>query len=110
MGYQTVMVHLQLGSQNVQVQHSNMAVLDVAKQIAQRCNAAVIGIVVGRQTQMIYGQGYQLMDFLDQENHYLEEKIAAEEILFKEAFNGYDKSVEWRSIVTVEPVVDFIVA
>ncbi len=50
------------------------------------------------------------MDFLDQENHYLEEKIAAEEILFKEAFNGYDKSVQWRSIVTVEPVVDFIVA
>ena len=110
MSYQTIMVHLQLGSSNVQLEHSNAAVLYASRQIAQRCNAAVIGIVVGQQTQMIYGEGYGLIDFFNREQGYLEEKIAAEEVIFKEAFNGYDKSVEWRSVVTMEPVVDFIVA
>ncbi len=110
MSYQTLMVHLQLGSSNAQIEHSNTAVLQAAKQIAQRCNAAVIGIVVGQQTQMIYGKGYALIDFFDREQDYLEEKIAAEEVLFRAAFKGHDQSVEWRSVVTMEPIVDFIVA
>lgn len=110
MSYQTIMVHLQLGSSNAQIEHLNAAVLHAAKQIAQRCNAAVIGIVVGQQTQMIYGKGYALIDFFDREQVYLEEKIAAEEVSFRVAFKGYDQSVEWRSVVTMEPVVDFIVA
>ena len=60
MGYQTIMVHLQLGSSNAQVEHSNAAVLHATKHIAQRCNASVIGIAVGQQTQIIYGEGYAL--------------------------------------------------
>ena len=103
MSYQTIMVHLQLG-------YSNAAVLHAAKQIAKRCNAAVIGLVVGQQTQMIYGKGYALMDFFDREQAQLEEKIATEEALFMEHFDGYASPLTWRSIVTMEPVVDFIVA
>ena len=110
MSYQTIMVHLQLGSSNAQLEQSNTAVLHAAKQIAQRCNAGVIGIVVGRQTQIIYGEGYALLDFFDREQDYLLEKIAAEEVLFRAAFKGYDKSVVWHSVVTTEPVVNFIVA
>ena len=97
------MVHLQLG-------HANTAVLQAATQIAQRCNAAVIGLVVGQQTLMIYGQGYQLVDFFDREQTVLQEKIDAEEVLFRAAFKGHAKSIEWLSIVTMEPAVDYVVA
>ena len=110
MSYQTIMVHLQLGSSNAQVEYSNAAVLHASRQIAQRCNAAVIGIMAGQQAQMIYGEGYALLDFFNREQDYLEEKIAAEEVLFRAAFNGYDKSVEWRSVITMDRVLDFIVA
>lgn len=103
MSYQTILVHLQLG-------HSNTAVLHAAKQIAQRCNAAVVGLVVGQQTQMIYGKGYALIDFFDREQAQLEEKIAAEEAVFRAHFKGYAQSLQWRSVVTMEPVIDFIVA
>ena len=103
MSYQTLMVHLQLG-------HPNTAVLQAAKQIAQRCHAAVIGIVVGQQTLMIYGQGYQLVDFFDREQTILEEKIAAEKVLFEAAFNDHVRPVSWLSIVTMEPAVDYVVA
>ena len=101
MSYQTLMVHLQLG-------HSNEAVLGAAKQIAQDCNAAVIGIVVGQQTQMIYGKGYALIDFFDREQAHLEEKVAAEEALFRAAFKGHAHNIKWQSLVTMEPMVDFI--
>lgn len=103
MRYQTLMVHLQLG-------HPNTAVLQAAKQIAQRCHAAVIGIIVGQQTLMIYGQGYQLVDFFDREQTILEEKIATEKALFEAAFKDHDKPVDWLSIVTMEPAVDYVVA
>ena len=103
MSYQTLMVHLQLG-------HPNTAVLQAAKQIAQRCHAAVIGIIVGQQTLMIYGQGYQLVDFFDREQTILEEKIATEKLLFEAAFKEHGKPVNWLSIVTMEPAVDYVVA
>ena len=103
MSYQTLMVHLQLG-------HSNTAVLHAAKQIAQRCNSAVIGVVVGQQTLMIYGQSYQLVDFFDREQAMLEEKIDAEEVLFRAAFKGHTHPVKWLSTVTMQPAVDYVVA
>ena len=103
MSYQTIMVHLQLG-------HSNEAVLHAAKQIAKSCKAAVIGIVVGQQTQMIYGKGYALIDFFDREQAHLEEKVAAEEAIFRAAFKGHAHHVKWQSLITMEPMVDFIVA
>ncbi len=103
MSYQTIMVHLQLG-------HSNEAVLHAAKQIAKGCHAAVIGIVVGQQTQMIYGKGYALIDFFDREQAHLEEKVAAEEAIFRAAFKGHAHPVKWQSLITMEPMVDFIVA
>ena len=103
MSFQTIMVHLQLG-------HSNAAVLQAAKHIAQSCNATVIGIAVGQQTLMIYGQSYNLVDFFDREQAMLEQKIDAEEALFRAAFKDHAKPVKWLSTVTMEPAVDYVVA
>lgn len=103
MSYQTLMVHLQLG-------HSNVAVLQAAKQIAQRTNAAVIGIAVGFQTQLVYGKSFAMVDYFDRELAHLEEKLTTEETLFRATFEDCAKTVEWRSIISMEPVADFIVA
>lgn len=103
MGYQTLMVHLQLG-------HSNAAVLQAASALAKRCNTSVIGIVVGLQTQMVYGKSFAMVDYFDRESAHLEEKIAAEEVLFRAAFKSHNKPINWRAIITMEPVENYIVA
>lgn len=103
MSYQTIMVHLQLW-------HSNVAVLQAASVLAQRTNAAVIGIVVGLQTQMVYGKSFAMVDYYDREQAHIEQKIAAEEKLFKAAFKGHKKPISWRASIGMEPVENYIVA
>lgn len=103
MDYQTLMVHLQLG-------HSNASVLQTASTLAKRTNAAVIGIVVGMQTQMVYGKSFALVDYFDREEAQLELKIAAEEVLFRAAFENHTKPISWRALMTTEPVENYIVA
>jgi nucleotide-binding universal stress UspA family protein len=102
MSYQTIMVHLRLG-------HSNDAVLHVSRNIAERFNANVIGIVVGQQTQMIYGRGYAALDFFDREDAQIEKKITEAEALFRATFKDLSRVVEWRSTITREPMADYIV-
>ena len=82
MSYKTIMVHLHMGDPNA-------ALLQVAKNIAERLNAKVIGIIVGQQTQMIYGRGYAMMDFFDLEDAQLEKNITTAETLFRDAFKGF---------------------
>ena len=92
------MAHLQLGSSNAQVEHSNTAILRAAKQIAQCCNAAVIGIVVGQQTQIIYGKGYALLDFLTAQD-YLEEKIVAKAFKLDSMLIGWKDTRQARRAI-----------
>ena len=103
MSYQTIMVHCQLG-------HPNTAVLQAAQHIAKRCNAAVTGLVVGQQTLMIYGQRYHDVDFFDREQEHLQKQIDAVEALFRSAFKGHSKPVDWVSVVTTQPAVDYVAA
>lgn len=95
------MVHLHIGD-------ANKAVLSVAKTVAERFNAKVIGAVVGQQTQIIYGRGYAMMDFFDLEEAQLEKEINETETLFRNTFKGYAAAIEWRSKVTREPMIDYI--
>lgn len=101
MSYKTIMVHLHIGE-------ANKAVLSVAKTVAERFNAKVIGAVVGQQTQIIYGRGYAMMDFFDLEEAQLEKEINETEALFRNTFKGYTAAIEWRSKVTREPMIDYI--
>lgn len=101
MSYKTIMVHLHIGD-------TNSAILNVAKEIAERFNARVIGAIVGQQTQIIYGRGYAMMDFFDLEESQLEKDIHEAEAAFRDTFKGYSGSIEWRSKVTREPMIDYI--
>lgn len=103
MSYKSLMVHLHIG-------HSNAAVLKAARSIAERFKAEVVGIMVGQQTQMIYGKGYAALDFFDQEDARIEEKIAEAEAQFRNIFQDFSGAIEWRSTITREPMADYIVA
>jgi nucleotide-binding universal stress UspA family protein len=103
MSYKSLMVQLHIG-------HSNAAVLRVAKNIAERFKAEVIGIMVGQQTQMIYGKGYAAIDFFDQEDARIEKKILEAEAEFRDTFKDFSRAIEWRSTITREPMADYIAA
>ncbi len=102
MTYQTLMVHLQLG-------HSNTALLKVASELAHIFHPNVIGIAAGQPTQTIYGQGYALLDFLNQEHEKISKEIADAETAFRAAFKGNSRTIEWRSTVTLGPLSEYIV-
>jgi nucleotide-binding universal stress UspA family protein len=103
MSYKSLMVHLHIG-------HSNAAVLKAARSIAERFKADVVGIMVGQQTQMIYGKGYAAMDFFDREDARIEEKIVEAEAQFRDAFKDFSRTIDWRSTITREPMADYIAA
>jgi nucleotide-binding universal stress UspA family protein len=103
MNYKTLMAHLHIG-------HSNAAVLQTTRNLAERFKAEVVGVIVGQQTQMIYGRGYAVMDFFDREDAQIEKKIAEAEASFREAFKGFSRAIEWRSTITREPMADYVVA
>ncbi|MGB7816331.1 MAG: universal stress protein [Methylotenera sp.] len=102
MTYQTVMVHLQLG-------RSNKALLKIASDFADNFHTDMIGIAAGQPTQMLYGQGYALLDFLNQEHEKITKEIAEAEAAFQTAFKGYSRTNEWRSTVTLGSLSEYIV-
>ncbi|MBC7788192.1 MAG: universal stress protein [Methylophilaceae bacterium] len=101
MPYQTLMVHMQLGS-------SNTAMLNIANELAHHFHADIIGIAAGQPTQMVYGLGYPILDFINQEHAKLEKEILEAENAFKLAFKAYPKTSEWRSMVTLGSCASYI--
>ena len=103
MSYQTIMVHLHIG-------RSNTALLHIARGLAERFQAEVLGIMVGQPTQTIYGQGYALMDFFNREQAQIEKEIIEAEAAFRSAFEGFSKATEWRSTVTKGSMSEYLVS
>ena len=103
MSYKSLMVHVQFGQ-------SNDAVLQAAKYIASRTSTSIIGVMAEQQTQMVYGRGYATLDFFDREQAHLEALIAGEKLTFNTAFKDNVIPIKWRSVVSMEPASDFIVA
>ena len=103
MSYQTIMVHLHIG-------RSNTTLLHIARGLAERFQAEVLGIMVGQPTQTIYGQGYALMDFFNREQAQIEKEIIEAEAAFRSAFEGFSKATEWRSTVTKGSMSEYLVS
>ncbi len=101
MSYQTLMVHMQLG-------RPNTAMLTIANALAQHFDAEVIGIAAGQPTQVIYGQGYPMLDFINQEHALLSQELIDAEHTFKSAFKAYSKPVKWRSMITLGSCASYI--
>lgn len=103
MSYQTIMVHLHIG-------RSNTAVLQITRELAERFQAEVLGVMVGQPTQMIYGQGYALMDFFNKEQAQIEKEIVEAEAVFRSVFQGFSLATEWRSTVTMGSMSEYLVS
>lgn len=101
MSYATLMVHLQLG-------HANAGLLRVTGDLAERLQASVIGIAGCQPVQIVYGDGYVAGDVIEQDRDEIAKEIAAAEAEFRAALHGRASSLEWRSVVTPEPVADYL--
>jgi nucleotide-binding universal stress UspA family protein len=101
MTYKTIMVHLNPG-------HSNAGVLQTAGDLAQRFEAAVIGIVARQPTPMIYPPEYQIGDFFQIDRDEIDRELQEAESAFRSALQGRVAVLEWRSSVILESVADFV--
>ena len=94
MTYTTLMVHLELG-------RPNAGLLAIARDLAERLHAGVIGIAACQPTPIGYGEGYDLSGELVQaERDELERELKVAEAEFRMGLEDKATSVEWRSTVT----------
>jgi len=93
MSYATVMVSLALGQ-------SNGARLDAAGQLAERFDAAIIGIAASQFSPPLYfTAGEQAQNLIDQGRESINRRIAELEVQFRAATRDRARQVEWRCAI-----------
>ncbi len=101
MTYSTLMVHLDVG-------RSNAGRLQVAGDLADRFHASVVGIAAAQPMQVAYADGYVSGEMVEDDVKAKEKEIAAAEAEFRGAFQKRTNALEWRSVITLDPLSDFI--
>jgi len=99
--YATLMVHLELGE-------SNAGLLRVAGDLAERFQAAVIGIATCQPIQMALSDGYVTGEVIGQDVEEIEREITAAEAEFRAALAPRADRLEWRSAITFTPLYDYL--
>jgi nucleotide-binding universal stress UspA family protein len=97
----SLMVHLGLG-------HSNLALLQVAGDVAEQLDAGLIGIVACQPLQITYGDGYGIGDLIEQDQEELAKEIKEAEAEFRSALQKRIRSLEWRSSVRFASLSDYL--
>lgn len=103
MGYATLMVQLLVG-------HSNAALLRVTADLAERFRAQVIGIGACQPIQMIYGDAYGYMtgELIEQDRKAIDREMKDAESEFRSILGERIENLEWRSIVTYDPLSEHV--
>ncbi len=91
--YATLMVHLEVYRENSQL-------LRIASDVAERFDAAVIGITACQPIQIVYGDGYISGYALGEERDDLEKGMKTLEDQFRAALEKQGRNLEWRASVT----------
>jgi nucleotide-binding universal stress UspA family protein len=99
--YATLMVHLELGE-------SNAGLLQIAGDLAERFQAAVIGIAACQPIQLALSDGYVTGEVIRQDIEEIEREIAAAEAEFRTALRPRTDRLEWRSAVIFTPLYDYL--
>jgi nucleotide-binding universal stress UspA family protein len=99
--YRTLMVHLEVG-------RSHPGLLQLAKGLAERFHAGVVGIAGCQPMQPPYGDGYLAGDSIQLDRDTIELELKSAETEFRNAFWNHHEKVEWRSCVTTLPLSDYI--
>ena len=102
MPYTTLMVHLELG-------RPNAGLLNIARDLAERLNAGVIGIAACQPVPIGYGEGYELSGELVQAGRdELERELKVAEAEFLVGMEGKAPNLEWRSTITFGALSDYV--
>jgi nucleotide-binding universal stress UspA family protein len=101
MSYATLMVYAQLGQ-------PNEGLLQIAGDLAERFNAALIGITACQPMQIAYSEGYYAGDLFEQDRKKIQQEIQEAETVFRDALSTRIKRLEWRSEVTYGSLTDYI--
>jgi len=99
--YKTLMVHLEVG-------HPNAALLRVARDLADRFHAGVVGIAGCQPMQLLYGGEYVTGDLVQEDRDTIARDLKTAETEFRNVFWNHPEKVEWRSCVTFQPLSDYI--
>lgn len=95
------MVHLDLG-------RSNDGLLEIARDLANRLQAKVIGIAACQPVTMAYGEGHITADLIEQDRAEIEAELRAAEANFRSAFQNHGEALEWRSSVSYASLADYV--
>jgi nucleotide-binding universal stress UspA family protein len=100
MAYESLLVHLRLGS-------ANEGLLRITAELAERFHAHVIGVAVCKPLpeiypamQTAYGNGIACEDITETDRKVTNNRIAEMEERFRAALAGHATGVEWRSTIT----------
>jgi len=99
--YKSLMIHLEAG-------HSNPALLRIAKDLADRFHAGVVGIAGRQPMQLLYGGEYLTGDLVQEDRDTIARDLKSAETEFRNAFWNHHEKVDWRSCVTFQPLSDYI--
>lgn len=95
MTYKTIMAHLHVGKSNVEL-------LRVAGDLADRLGARIVGIAACQPMQLFYGEGYTSSSAVVDCQDELKAELRAAEAEFRGALKGSKAELEWRSSYTTE--------
>lgn len=101
MSFKSLMVHLELN-------RDNEGVLNVAAQLASRCDARVIGVAACQPLQVLYNEGWTAPDVIVQDRAEIKLELETAEAQFRTALKGKVADLEWRSMVAYELLADYI--
>lgn len=97
----TLMVHLELD-------RSNARLLKLTGDLAERLQAAVIGIAAFQPMSVVYGDGYVPGDLIEQDRLTMARLLGAAEAEFRGALHARGIALEWRSAMTCASLSDHL--
>jgi nucleotide-binding universal stress UspA family protein len=103
MTYKTLMVHLE-------PKRSNAGLLQITGELAERFEAAVLGIAACQPVQIVEGEVYVSGDLIQQDRAEIKKEIDALEVEFRKALHGRTPTLEWRSALTFASLSDHLSA
>ena len=101
MTYATLMVHLELG-------RSNAHLLQLAGELAERCQAGVLGIAACPPVQIVGGGGYFSAESLEQDRTELAKEMRQAEAQFRDTLQTRAVALEWRSTTDYASLSDYL--
>ena len=102
MTYATLMVNLEPGK-------SNINPLQLVSTLAERFNAAVIGIAACKPLSVISdGMGNSTAEFIEPDREAIRRDMEQAEAEFRSALEPRSARSTWRSLVATDPIADFI--